>query len=181
MCHIPLTQLIRGEWRRGLNYRHCINCHVAKILKKTCFVQFVTASEVVILIQHVESTCFCIISRPTKSCSQGLFMKLCLLVTPIMILKWNEIFPQNCCLDVEVQRTGAVNLLKLKVELHAVLTLTLTLQVINAARTLAARPRSQVARENMDVFRTSWETQVHLLVDAVDEITNVDEFLAVSG
>lgn len=53
-------------------------------------------------------------------------------------------------------------------------------QVINAARTLAARPRSQAARENMDVFRTSWETQVHLLVDAVDEVTNIDEFLAVS-
>ncbi|XP_028414979.1 catenin alpha-2-like [Dendronephthya gigantea] len=53
-------------------------------------------------------------------------------------------------------------------------------QVINAARTLAARPRSRAARENMDVFKTSWENQVHLLVDAVDEITGVDEFLAVS-
>lgn len=57
----------------------------------------------------------------------------------------------------------------------------LLLQVINAARTLAARPRSRAARENMDVFKTSWETQVHLLVDAVDEITGVDEFLVVSG
>ena len=55
------------------------------------------------------------------------------------------------------------------------------LQVINAARTLAARPRSRAARENMDVFKTSWETQVHLLVDAVDEITGIDEFLIVSG
>ena len=54
-------------------------------------------------------------------------------------------------------------------------------QVINAARTLAARPRSKAARENMDVFKTSWENQVHLLVDAVDEITGIDEFLAVSG
>ena len=54
-------------------------------------------------------------------------------------------------------------------------------QVINAARTLAARPRSRAARENMDVFKTSWESQVHLLVDAVDEITGIDEFLAVSG
>ena len=55
------------------------------------------------------------------------------------------------------------------------------LQVINAARTLAARPRSRAARENMDVFKTAWESQVHLLVDAVDEITGIDEFLAVSG
>ncbi len=54
-------------------------------------------------------------------------------------------------------------------------------QVINAARTLAARPRSRAARENMDVFKTSWESQVHLIVDAVDEITGIDEFLAVSG
>ena len=53
--------------------------------------------------------------------------------------------------------------------------------MINAARTLAARPRSRAARENMDVFKTSWETQVHLLVDAVDEITGIDEFLIVSG
>ena len=53
--------------------------------------------------------------------------------------------------------------------------------MINAARTLAARPRSRAARENMDVFKTTWESQVHLLVDAVDEITGIDEFLAVSG
>jgi hypothetical protein len=53
--------------------------------------------------------------------------------------------------------------------------------MINAARTLAARPRSRAARENMEVFKTSWETQVHLLVDSVDEITGIDEFLIVSG
>ncbi|CAB4026103.1 catenin alpha-2-like [Paramuricea clavata] len=32
----------------------------------------------------------------------------------------------------------------------------------------------------MEVFKTSWETQVHLLVDSVDEITGIDEFLIVS-
>ena len=54
-------------------------------------------------------------------------------------------------------------------------------QVINAARVLTARPRSKVALENMDVFKEAWERQVHLLMDAVDDITTIDDFLAVSG
>ena len=33
-------------------------------------------------------------------------------------------------------------------------------QVINAARILAARPRSRVAQDNMDTFRDAWENQV---------------------
>ena len=33
-------------------------------------------------------------------------------------------------------------------------------QVINAARILAARPKSKVAQENMDVFRDAWINQV---------------------
>lgn len=53
-------------------------------------------------------------------------------------------------------------------------------QVINAARILAARPRSKAAQDNMDVFRDQWETQVRLLTEAVDEITTIDDFLAVS-
>lgn len=58
---------------------------------------------------------------------------------------------------------------------------TLCPQVINAARILAARPRSKVAQENMDVFRDAWENQVRLLTEAVDDITTIDDFLAVSG
>ena len=54
-------------------------------------------------------------------------------------------------------------------------------QVINAARVLAARPRSKVALENMDVFKDAWERQVRLLTEAVDDITTIDDFLAVSG
>lgn len=54
-------------------------------------------------------------------------------------------------------------------------------QVINAARVLTARPRSKVALENMDVFKEAWQRQVHLLMDAVDDITTIDDFLAVSG
>ncbi|XP_014261084.1 catenin alpha isoform X8 [Cimex lectularius] len=53
-------------------------------------------------------------------------------------------------------------------------------QVINAARILAARPRSKVALENMDVFRDAWENQVRVLTEAVDDITTIDDFLAVS-
>ncbi|XP_063434878.1 catenin alpha-2-like [Mytilus trossulus] len=53
-------------------------------------------------------------------------------------------------------------------------------QVINAARVLAARPRSKVAQENMDVFKDAWEREVRLLTDAVDDITTIDDFLAVS-
>jgi len=54
-------------------------------------------------------------------------------------------------------------------------------QVINAARILAARPRSKVALENMDVFKDAWESQVRILTEAVDDITTIDDFLAVSG
>lgn len=53
-------------------------------------------------------------------------------------------------------------------------------QVINAARILAARPRSKVAQENIEVFRDAWMNQVRILTDAVDDITTVDDFLAVS-
>ena len=54
-------------------------------------------------------------------------------------------------------------------------------EVINAARVLAARPRSKVALENMDVFKDAWEKEVRLLTEAVDDITTIDDFLAVSG
>lgn len=57
---------------------------------------------------------------------------------------------------------------------------TLCPQVINAARILAARPQSKVALENMDVFRDAWESQVRILTEAVDDITTIDDFLAVS-
>ncbi|XP_026688535.1 catenin alpha [Diaphorina citri] len=53
-------------------------------------------------------------------------------------------------------------------------------QVINAARILAARPRSKVAQENMDVFKEAWDSQVRVLTEAVDDITTIDDFLAVS-
>lgn len=54
-------------------------------------------------------------------------------------------------------------------------------QVVNAARVLAARPRSKAAQENMDVFKDAWEKQVRLLTESVDDITTIHDFLAVSG
>ncbi|CAF0830740.1 unnamed protein product [Adineta steineri] len=56
----------------------------------------------------------------------------------------------------------------------------LTPQVINAARILAARSTSKIALENLDVFRETWEKHVRLLTDAVDEITTIEDFLAIS-
>lgn len=57
----------------------------------------------------------------------------------------------------------------------------IVLQVINAARTLAARPHSKVARENMDVFKEAWEKQLQVLTEAVDDITGIEDFLATTG
>lgn len=54
-------------------------------------------------------------------------------------------------------------------------------QVINAALALAAKPQSKLAQENMDLFKEQWERQVRVLTDAVDDITSIDDFLAVSG
>lgn len=53
-------------------------------------------------------------------------------------------------------------------------------QVINAARILAARTNSKVAQENMESYRQAWENQVRILTEAVDDITTIDDFLAVS-
>nr|XP_032651511.1 catenin alpha-1 isoform X2 [Chelonoidis abingdonii] len=53
-------------------------------------------------------------------------------------------------------------------------------QVINVALALAAKPQSKLAQENMDLFKELWEKQVRVLTDAVDDITSIDDFLAVS-
>lgn len=53
-------------------------------------------------------------------------------------------------------------------------------QVINAARILVARPNSKPAQDNMEAHRQSWENQVRILTEAVDDITTIDDFLAVS-
>uniref|UniRef100_A0A8C8APJ5 Catenin alpha 3 n=1 Tax=Otus sunia TaxID=257818 RepID=A0A8C8APJ5_9STRI len=57
---------------------------------------------------------------------------------------------------------------------------TLCPQVINAALALAARPKSQVVKNNMEMYRSTWENHIHILTEAVDDITSIDDFLAVS-
>ncbi|VVC94216.1 unnamed protein product [Leptidea sinapis] len=54
------------------------------------------------------------------------------------------------------------------------------LEVMNACRVLAARCRSRVAQENASAFGRAWEAAVRLLTDAVDDLTTIDDFLAVS-
>ena len=54
------------------------------------------------------------------------------------------------------------------------------LKVINAARILSSRPKSKVAQENMEVFKTCWEQQLLIITDAVDDIVTVEDFLSVS-
>uniref|UniRef100_A0A672U967 Catenin alpha 3 n=1 Tax=Strigops habroptila TaxID=2489341 RepID=A0A672U967_STRHB len=57
---------------------------------------------------------------------------------------------------------------------------TLCPQVINAALALAARPKSHVVKNNMEMYRSTWENHIHVLTEAVDDITSIDDFLAVS-
>ena len=52
--------------------------------------------------------------------------------------------------------------------------------MVNAARILAAHSTSKVALENMNVFRDTWENHLRLLTEAVDEITTIEDFLAIS-
>ncbi len=51
---------------------------------------------------------------------------------------------------------------------------------MNAARILGAHSTSKVALENMNVFHDIWEKHVRLLTEAVDEITTIEDFLAIS-
>ncbi|XP_053519802.1 catenin alpha-3 isoform X2 [Artibeus jamaicensis] len=58
---------------------------------------------------------------------------------------------------------------------------TLCPQIINAALALAARPKSQVVKKTMEMYKRAWENHIHVLTEAVDDITSIDDFLAVSG
>uniref|UniRef100_A0A7M4EEM4 Catenin alpha 3 n=1 Tax=Crocodylus porosus TaxID=8502 RepID=A0A7M4EEM4_CROPO len=57
---------------------------------------------------------------------------------------------------------------------------TLCPQVINAALALAVRPKSQVVKNNMEMYKSTWENHLHVFTEAVDDITSIDDFLAVS-
>uniref|UniRef100_A0A804HI07 Catenin alpha 3 n=1 Tax=Homo sapiens TaxID=9606 RepID=A0A804HI07_HUMAN len=57
---------------------------------------------------------------------------------------------------------------------------TLCPQIINAALALAARPKSQAVKNTMEMYKRTWENHIHVLTEAVDDITSIDDFLAVS-
>ncbi|XP_064001293.1 catenin alpha-3 isoform X2 [Pogoniulus pusillus] len=57
---------------------------------------------------------------------------------------------------------------------------TLCPQVINAALALAARPKSHIVKATMEMYKSTWENHIHVLTEAVDDITSIDDFLAVS-
>uniref|UniRef100_A0A8D2GH45 Catenin alpha 3 n=1 Tax=Theropithecus gelada TaxID=9565 RepID=A0A8D2GH45_THEGE len=57
---------------------------------------------------------------------------------------------------------------------------TLCPQIVNAALALAARPKSQVVKNTMEMYKRTWENHIHVLTEAVDDITSIDDFLAVS-
>ncbi|KYO43747.1 hypothetical protein Y1Q_0015287 [Alligator mississippiensis] len=57
----------------------------------------------------------------------------------------------------------------------------ITKLVINAALALSVRPKSQVLKNNMDMYKSTWENHIHVFTEAVDDITSIDDFLAVSG
>ena len=54
-------------------------------------------------------------------------------------------------------------------------------QVVAAASTLAAKPESGIAQKNMSVFKKTWMENVTLLTDAVNAITPLLDFTAVTG
>lgn len=85
--------------------------------------------------------------------------------------KLEEVANLACSMSVNPEKVKMVRLAAKRLQ-------DLCPQVINAARTLAARPHSKVARENMDVFKEAWEKQLQVLTEAVDDITSIDEFLA---
>lgn len=53
-------------------------------------------------------------------------------------------------------------------------------QVINTALILAARPDSDIAKQNMETYKNTWMKHLEILTDAVDEVTSIDKFLAIS-
>ncbi|XP_063095630.1 catenin alpha-3 isoform X2 [Cavia porcellus] len=53
-------------------------------------------------------------------------------------------------------------------------------EIVNAALALAARPKSQVVKNTMEMYKRTWENYIHVLTEAVDDITSIDDFLAVS-
>lgn len=84
-----------------------------------------------------------------------------------------EVSSMACSMSNNVEGIKLVRMVAIQVQ-------SLSPQVVNAARILCARANSKVALENMEVFRDAWLKNVKLLTESVDDITTINEFLAVS-
>ena len=45
---------------------------------------------------------------------------------------------------------------------------------------MAVKPKSKSAAQNLDAFKDTWINQVSVMLDAVDDITKVEDFLSSS-
>nr|XP_003223725.2 PREDICTED: catenin alpha-3 isoform X1 [Anolis carolinensis] len=100
------------------------------------------------------------------------------------IKEYAAIFKEHTCRLIEVANLAcsvSTNKEGIKIAQTAASQMeTLCPQVINAALALAARPQSQVVKSNMEIYRSTWEKHIRVLTEAVDDITSIDDFLAVS-
>ena len=55
------------------------------------------------------------------------------------------------------------------------------MQVVYAARTLAAHPESEAAQKNMAAFKQAWIDKVNLLTSSIDAVIPIQDFIAVTG
>nr|XP_028584365.1 catenin alpha-3 [Podarcis muralis] len=101
------------------------------------------------------------------------------------IMEYAAIFKEHTCRLIEVANLAcsvSTNEEGIKIVQTAASHMeSLCPQVINAALALAAKPKSQVVRNNMEMYKNTWENHIHVLTEAVDDITSIDDFLAVSG
>ncbi|XP_060624902.2 catenin alpha-3 [Anolis sagrei] len=100
------------------------------------------------------------------------------------IKEYATIFKEHTCRLIEVANLAcsvSTNKEGIKIAQTAASQMeTLCPQVINAALALAARPQSQVVKSNMEIYKSTWEKHIRVLTEAVDDITSIDDFLAVS-
>ncbi|XP_060097101.1 catenin alpha-3 isoform X1 [Heteronotia binoei] len=100
------------------------------------------------------------------------------------IQEYAAIFKEHTCRLIEVANlacTLSTNEDGIKiVQMAASQMETLCPQVVNAALALAAKPTSQVVKSNMEMYKNTWESHIRMLTEAMDDITSIDDFLAVS-
>lgn len=89
------------------------------------------------------------------------------------VLNLQMIAKMACSLSVETYHNKIV-----RITINNIVSL--LKQVVYATRSLANQPKSEFIKQNMDVYRRGWTKELSLLVEAVDEITPVNEFIYIS-